>query len=357
MERSRQGAALGRSAVDAHLAHAGFLYRPADEALDVLLKRLLHSIGNVLVPIRDRLLAQPGLGAEQLDQLVGETLRVTPRPVMDICRIDSVLDAVLGRVYDSAHLGVKLRARRSIGRQAHDLVLAVVGFKSQILGEGRVHPAERMRHHDAADRADGISFAQPHHRAVLIARAVDGERDRPVIGGLHIGLERVHVVMAERVERREADVTVLPPPMTLVIFAHRLGIEAPQHAFLPADGLCIHRVTAVHVVVEGLHAAVPVSRHIPVDAHGLDVLEPRPGRIQAILQRAIRVNPWGVFEPDMPLLLRVGEDFAVVHDGHGRIPVPLEDSQEKTGLVGAPRKFVSHKSVQANRRAVTATVA
>src|SRR2546426_7062927 len=91
--------------------------------------------------------------------------------------------AILGQLDDLAHRW--LACRRSVRREAHDLVFVAVIGKAEILGQGLVEDAERMREMDPPLDADLPPATHSPGGAGKVAEAVDRNDDR-LVEGRHV---------------------------------------------------------------------------------------------------------------------------------------------------------------------------
>jgi hypothetical protein len=126
--------------------------------------------------------------------------------------VEPVANSVLGRGENPPDFALEVLVGTSVGGQTHDLVFPVVGLETEILGEGSIEPAERMGHQMLVDRPDFIALARPEHGAVLIAGAVDRHAEGVIERRLEIGMECMHVVVGQGIDRRHGDIAELVPP-------------------------------------------------------------------------------------------------------------------------------------------------
>ena len=142
------------AAGDAQRAQAGLALEVGDQAEHGLLEQPLGLERDVLVDRLDPARALPRRQADQLDQLVGEALGVGVRAVMDVLRVDLVVEAERPGRDDLLELRAHLEVLAAVGGEAHHLVLAVVGVEPEVLGDRGVEPAERVRDLDAMERLE-----------------------------------------------------------------------------------------------------------------------------------------------------------------------------------------------------------
>ena len=101
--------------------------------------------------------------------------------------------------------------------------------------------------------------------------------------------------------------------------AHRGGREDAREAFLPPQGRIVGRVTPVDRIVEARHVARGEARRVPPIGDQIDVGQSEAAQIEARLDRAHREDVGSVLVAEQPLLLDVGDDLPIDHDGRGGI--------------------------------------
>ena len=92
--------------------------------------------------------------------------------------------------------------RRAVGRKPHDLALVAVLGEAEPLADRRVEDAERVREVDLAGDVELVALARAPHGRDEVARAIDREDRRLVVGRDEEGARHVRAVMLDVVELR-----------------------------------------------------------------------------------------------------------------------------------------------------------
>ena len=223
---------------DAQRAQAGLALEVRHQAQHGLLEQPLGLEREVLVDRLELARALPRRQADQLDQLIGEALGVGVRAVVDVLRVDLVVEAERSAAHDLLELRTQLEVLAAVGGEAHHLVLAVVRLEPEVLGDRGVEPAERVRDFDAVEWLEPRAVAAPHRRAVAVARTVDRQHER-LIGWRQKECRRgVRAVV--RIELERWDLARFDPERAHQVVgerpAQRGRREHPDVALLPALG-------------------------------------------------------------------------------------------------------------------------
>jgi hypothetical protein len=285
------------------------------------------------MPLVDWLVGQPTRTAEEHGKIVGKAVRPGAFAVVDESGVEPVADTVLGRGENPPDFALEVFVRISIGSQTHDLVFPVIGLEPQILGEGGVEPAERVGHQVFVDRPDFIAPAGPQHGAVLIAGPVDRHTQGVIERRLQIGVERVHVVVGQGIDRRHGDVAELVPPGSGMARLHGRPAEVVEHAPLPRLGPVVERPVLLHLREEAPHNAVAIGVAVPVDANGRHILRADSGLIEAELQGPQGIDPVGMLLPREAFLFGIGQYPAPLNNSDGRVEMTLEYTEIDRGVI------------------------
>ncbi len=114
--------------------------------------------------------------------VVGEVLHVQPERAV-LAQVDEVLEDLVEVL------------RLAVGRRAHHLVLGAVDLEAEVVGEGAVEQAERVREADLAQEFDLVAASHALGRGRPFADAVESQ-DRGFLEGRgQEGRRRVRLVM------------------------------------------------------------------------------------------------------------------------------------------------------------------
>ena len=190
---------------------------------------------------------------------------------------------------------------------------------------------------------------------MLVAGAIDGQAHRAFEARLRERLERVRVVVwnidqLRQIHRAEMFAHVLPVYLYTVVLVPRDDSGA-----LPFRGLGVRVPVRTQAAVKCFHGAVAVRRQVPVDRHGLDVIQPHPRLLQAKLDGMHRVAARRVLLPDEPFLLGEGKYFAAADHSRRGVHVIVVDPQED-GAVRGVGSSVDHASANASFASFTSWI-
>ena len=174
-DHARIGGAVERDASSkAEIAGAVFAHQRWQNAGNRDLQRFLHRGGEIVMFLAHRLIRPPRHHAEMRDQ------RRIVMPVMPAEIEEPPVQrerAVLVQLEDRAKQFIAI-ARPAIGREAHDLVFALIDLEAEILGEDRVEQAERVRKMDRAQFRQPVAFAEMHARGLVFADPIERDHHR-----------------------------------------------------------------------------------------------------------------------------------------------------------------------------------
>ena len=213
--------------------------------------------------------------------------------------------------------------RLAVGREPHHLVFAGVDLEAQVVGEGRVEQAERMREMDLAVDVDRIAVAQAGRGRRPFADAVHGEDRRGLEGRGIEGAGGVRLVMLGE-HQLAGDVDA--GHVARQVVAQHLALEellARPHGEGGGKGAKAARGERQ----VGLEQALELQERLVVEDDVVDVLQRDPAGLQAVFDR-LGGEGRIVADAREALLLRGGHDLALLHQRRGAVVIEGGDAED-----------------------------
>ena len=154
------------TAADAQILAACLRLEVGEQAQDGFFEEELDFVGEIFVCGGEFLVSKACRKADQFDKGVGVSVGVGVFAVMDVLGIDVEGEAIVLEKNDLAKGFAVGEVGTTEGGKTHDLVLAIVGFKAEILGHGGVEPAERMGDVDRVQAFKLIALSSPDGECV-----------------------------------------------------------------------------------------------------------------------------------------------------------------------------------------------
>ena len=273
----------------------------------------------------DRLQGCPALARrqpEQAHQMIGKAIGVGVRPVMNELGTHVIAPTVVRDRYHPLQRFTELAVRLTVGREPHHLVFAVVSLETQIFGDGRVEPAERIRDLDLVDQLHAVAGAEPDGGALGVPGAIDGHDQRVVVRRHVICRRGVRGVVREEAERRhlvgaEEWHDLAAQPLTEVAF-----LKAGKQATLPGQGRRVGGMLGIDALIERAHTAVRVTRNVPAVGDAIDIFQFKSGLLKAEIDRSDGKDVRRVLVSQQPFLFHIALDYAIPQQARSWIDPP-----------------------------------
>ena len=306
----------------------------ASEAEHHLLGDVLDGSGQVHLPLGQQRLRLAGRGAEERVELAAR--HGEPGAVVEVLHVEPE-GAVRLQVQQMIEDGVDV-LRAPIGRQAHHLVLAGVDLEAEVVGEGRVEEADRVREGDLPERGQLAAVAEPGRRGGPLTDPIHAQHRR---GGERRRIEcrrRVgFVVLAEEEMGKRRRLASVGQGQQLL-----LQEALQEHLLLEPDRHGRHEGpdAARGERQVGLQQALELDQGLVVEGDVAEIAESDPALAQAVAHRVDRESRI-VLLPGEALFLGGGDDLAVAHEACCAVMVEGGDAEDirrhgrLTGVAGA----------------------
>jgi hypothetical protein len=207
--------------------------------------------------------------------------------------------------------------RASVGREAHELVLAAVDLETAVIGERGVEEPERMGEADLASELQMVAVADTPGGRGPFPDAIEGEDGGTVEGAGKEGAGGVALVVVGE------DQLGAPGPL-------QLGEQRPLHVqLLPhpdRDGHAEARETRGRVGEIGFDQPLELHQRLLVEGDVVEIGRLQPPGLEAVLDR-VDGKTGVVFAPAEALLLGRRHDAAVHHQRRGAVVVKRGNAQ------------------------------